>query len=479
VKTQVVVIGLDSMELSVARELIAADRMPNLGAFLDAAAWSEIANDPSVVVGSVWPTLTTGCDPGRHGFHGDLQIEPGTYEARRRTPAHITTPPVWDAVSAAGLHCAVLDVPVVAASKSINGVQLVEWCAHSHFVGLSSTPETFAAEVVDRFGANPVQPKCDAYGARGDVAELLEGLRRSVAMKEQLALEYLTREEWDLYWVVFGESHCAGHQLWRLGDGLIEIYELLDAALGRLLAQVPDSATVLVVLSHGFGPRNAGDHLLSEILRRLDIADDGPHRVRTLRERALRRLTRRARDARRAKPLMSERRYFRIPNNEYSSAIRVNVKGREPRGLVAPGAEYEAVLNGLRDDLLAIEHPDTGTRIVEEVRFTDDSYDGPMRAHLPDAFVIWNPADPITGARSPKIGIVRGLTHSTRIGDHRAPGLVAFRARGTAPGRFADSVAPVDVAPTIASLLGVELTEVEGAPIEALVPSERSAPASP
>src|SRR5262249_49944255 len=133
-------------------------------------------------------------------------------------------------------------------------------------------------------------------------------------------------------------------RLAELGDPLHDVYELLDGALGRLLGEIGDDGTVIVLLSHGMGRHDDGDHLLAEILRRLDVADDSARGLGTLRERAYRRVQRRGRRVRRARPLAGERRFFKVPNNELSAAIRINVKGREPRGRVTPGVEVDAVI---------------------------------------------------------------------------------------------------------------------------------------
>ena len=210
---------------------------------------------------------------------------------------------MWDTLSDAGRRCVVLDVPVTAPSHSANVVQLVEWGAHDRFVPLGSTPDTVVADVIREFGEYPVQPKCDEYIRRGDVAGLLDALQRGIAARERLTTSFLEHEQWDLLWVAFSEGHCAGHQFWalhdpthpshdagareELGDILLSVYGQLDAALGRLLHQIPTSTTVVVMLSHGMRAHYDGEHLISEILRRLDVADDGERRfIRVARTRA-------------------------------------------------------------------------------------------------------------------------------------------------------------------------------------------------
>ena len=481
----VCVIGLDAMDSGIAHALMADGRMPNLAAFVESSAWAPTDNPRGMLVGGVWPAITTGCWPDHAGFYCDLQIVPGTYEARRRDPNVISVPHVWDVLAAAGRRCAVLDVPVSKLSERDDVVQLAEWGTHDRLLPPGSAPPSLVDEVIREFGDYPVQPKCDQYAQRGDRRGLLAALEAGVATKERLASAFLERGPWDFVAVVFSESHCTGHQFWslhdqadpaydaaqraELGDPLHRMYQVLDGALGRLLDQIGDDATTVVVLSHGMGRHDDADHLLSEILRRLDVADDGARHLVTWRERGYRLLQRRGRAARRARPLVGERRFFKVPNNELNAGIRINVKGREPRGRVESGAEVDALIAQLHDDLLAIENVDSGAPLIRDVWRTDDVYDGPKRDELPDLFVEWNRGTPMREARSPKIGTVSGVTSSVRSGDHRPNGLFAMRAPDVVPRRLEASVRAIDVAPTIAARLGVSMPSAQGAPVTDLV----------
>jgi predicted AlkP superfamily phosphohydrolase/phosphomutase len=481
---RVVVIGLDAMDAGIARGLVEAGSMPNLGAFLTSAAWAPTENPRGLLVGGVWPTIASGCWPDRHGFYCDLQIEPGTYEAWRHDPDGIAIAPVWDVLADHGVRSVLLDVPVTRLSGHDGVTQLVDWGTHDRLLPTASAPASLVGEIVEQFGEYPVQPKCDHYTRSNDPVGLFDALLEGVAVKERIAGEYLAREDWDLCWFAFSEGHCAGHQFWavhdpgdpkhdpalraELGDALVRVYQEIDGALGRLLARIDDDVTVVVLLSHGMGPHDDGDHLLGEILRRLDAAEGTSRRI-AWRERAFRRVQRGARVARRARPLEGELRFFKVPNNELSGAVRINLRGREPRGRVAPGDEYRAVVAQLRQDLLDLENPDNGAPVVREVWCAEDRYRGPLRDTLPDVFIEWNRGAPITAARSAKIGTVRFPPRSNRSGDHRPTGLFALRGPEVVAGMLPASVRAIDIAPTIAARFGVTMPDVVGAPVSALV----------
>jgi predicted AlkP superfamily phosphohydrolase/phosphomutase len=65
-------------------------------------------------------------------------------------------------------------------------------------------------------------------------------------------------------------------------------------------------------------------------------------------------------------------------------SIYVNLAGREPRGSVAPGQEYEAVRQGIIDGLQSFVDPETGEHPVLRVYRREEMYHGFDPALLPD-----------------------------------------------------------------------------------------------
>jgi predicted AlkP superfamily phosphohydrolase/phosphomutase len=481
---RVVVIGLDAMDAGLALRLATAGKMPTLQRLTETGVWGPTTTPPGLVVGGVWPSIATGTWPSRHGFYCDRQLISHSYEVRRFGPGDIQAVPFWEPCAAAGVRCTVVDVPISRPSTMHEGRHLVEWGAHDRMWSLASSPASFADEVVARFGEYPVQPQCGDYALRDDLSGLRRDLLAGIDAKAELAVHLLTTDPAELTFVVFGESHCAGHQFWRfhdpthprhdparraeIGDVVEEVYSALDTALARVVSVVADQDRLVVLLSHGMGAHHDGDHLLAEILRRIEDAHQPVPWWITTRERLVRRAGRRARRARRTWAVDGSHRFFKMPNNELFGAIRINLAGREPRGRVRPGAEAEALMELLDTELRALEDPDTRRPIVRQVLRATDLYDGPRMDALPDLFVDWHRTTPIRGARSATIGTVRGDYTGLRSGDHRSGGLVVVRCAGIAPGRRADAVPVIDLAPTLASWLGVELAGVDGGVNDAL-----------
>jgi predicted AlkP superfamily phosphohydrolase/phosphomutase len=161
----------------------------------------------------------------------------------------------------------------------------------------------------------------------------------------------------------------------------------------------------------------------------------------------------------------SRRVCFQIPTNANCGGIRLNVVGREPRGLVQRGSEYDRLCARLAADLREIVNVETGEAIVEEILRTDHIFSGERADALPDLIVRWNRKSPIRLIRSPKIGTMSAEHREIRTGDHRNSGMFFARGPGVPPGQRTQTTKEIDFAPTFARLLGCDLPHVDGKPI--------------
>ena len=180
------IIGLDAFA-DIALEMVRESRLPTLASLLDSTTWARTLTPPGMVVGAIWPSITTGCWPSRHGFHCDRRLQSGTYETRKVGPREITVPRVWDTLASAGKRCLVLDAPITVPSRLPGGAQLVEYGAHDRFTPLSSEPASLANEVIERFGSYTIPGKCDDFAMHNDYSGLRDALVHGAELKGEVA----------------------------------------------------------------------------------------------------------------------------------------------------------------------------------------------------------------------------------------------------------------------------------------------------
>jgi predicted AlkP superfamily phosphohydrolase/phosphomutase len=138
--------------------------------------------------------------------------------------------------------------------------------------------------------------------------------------------------------------------------------------------------------------------------------------------------------------------------------IRLNVRGREPNGIIEPGEQYERVrqriIDGLRD------HRDRqGRPLVRRVYRREELYPGPHFEEAPDLLVLFEEGvggvDHVTSpAGTPEAGTFDVATERDLTGTHRPEGIIVARGHGIRRGaRVAANI--VDVCPTVLDILGV------------------------
>jgi len=468
-----------------------------------------------------WPAFYTGTGPAKQGVHSWEQLREGTYEFyRAHTPDHVRTPPFWHFLSRAGRRVAILDVPHSPLTPDINGIQTVEWGAHDYNHGFGTVPAALADEIVARFGRHPQDVLCDADRTPAQLVELRDRLLAGIDGKRAITKHFLAQEDWDFFAQVFTESHCIGHQCWHLhdrshprysdaaaavaGDPVKDIYVAIDRAIGDILADVDARTTVIVMTCHGMNAKYSAQFMLGDILVRLGLAArQAPpggaglaatkrgldpvltwawQRMPAFAQSWLQPLRHGARDwvasaPRRDLPAKLDPaagQCFVIANNATHGGIRINLAGREPAGVVQPGAECEALLARLERELMALVNVDTGRRIVARTMRTRDLYDSDVTGHFPDLLVEWASADPVTAVRSPAFGRLDKADVYCRTGDHNAGGMFIATGPGIAPGRLDRVVSVMDFAPTFCAALDAPAGGFDGAPIPELVAAVRA-----
>lgn len=518
--TKVLFLGFCAGERDLILQWAETGELPTIRALLAKGLSGKSTGLPGFFVGSTWESFSTGVTPAKHGIHCWEQLKPGTYDMFRcYTGEHFKREPFWDNLSRAGRKVAILDVPLSFPSMNLNGIQLVEWGAHDAQYGFLTSPPSLAKDVVTRFGSHPWRGNCDAVRDADDFKSFRNALVRGIATKAELTKHFLRQGGWDLFAQVFTESHCAGHQCWHLhdpehpwhsqemarvvGNPVKDVYVAIDAAMGKILAEVDDSTTVMFLAGHGMGPKYQAQFLLDQILLRLGVAKapkcdptPPPSSAHTLantldsamtwgwqklpgemrrRLKPVRKLLRSWIDQPPARPKPTidpaAGRCFMVTNNFAHGGIRINLIGREPEGKVAPGREFDAVCSELTEGLIAIVNVQTGRPIVRRVIRTAEMYRGDHVNLLPDLLVEWTNEAPVYAIRSEKIGEIRGEYRYCRSGEHKPDGLFIVTGPSVPHSRLDRNVSILDFAPTLTALLDVRLPDTDGTPIPEIVES--------
>lgn len=502
---RVLVIGLDMGDGPLIRHWIRAGRLPHFAALEASGVWLELDSPAQVLHTSTWPTFATGMSPGRHGVYYPYQPRPGHQLAQHVESSQYGADPFWTLASSRGRRAIVYDVPETFPDRRFQGCGIFDWGTWAWYGEPVSQPAEVLREIESRFGRYPLgyEAKRLAFGHPVDIEERLV---RSVRYKATTARWLLDRDEWDLAVIGLCETHPGGHYLWPHGVNsvgaaddarfgpLYNIYAAVDEAIGLLRASVGPADTIMAVSGDGVRPNRCGWHLLPQILSRLGFTASGgpPSGERPARPSLIGRahglipksakqlvtasLPWRLRDRlgvwlQTRSVDWSRTRAFTLPT-DLEGCIRLNVKGREPYGIVEPGAQYRDVCEEIKARLLELENPGTGEAVVQNVWLRNGVFPGPRQEQLPDLIVTWNDTAPIEAAVSPRLGSVEGVNPDPRPGTHSMSGF-AVATGGGIRGGMEDRGNLIDVTAAVLARLGIrDVTSLDGRPIGSLTGAE-------
>lgn len=447
-------LGLDAVSLPFIVENRRSLR--NLSALLDGGMLRELRSSASRLSASVWPTFSTGRQPGDHG-----QYFPFQWSAEHRQYLRVADPrwsegfdcqPFWHRVARSGLPTIAFDVAHALHEERAPCLQITNWSYQSSGAARASHGDVLR-DIQRRFGRRPIGPEVPVAKTARQCAAISDQLVRAVRAKADATL-HLMQRPWSLFVAGWYEAHRAGHNLWPVDgdfasdaspDAMLAVYAETDRQIGRVTAALELDTTdtsLLLFALHGMEPNRAQDHFLREILSRLNSLYLGERRNGSDRPAPLN-LTAFLRHALpstlqyRAASLLGERIQDWVVNRalvagrDWSATlsfpmlsggeglIRLNVKGREHPGYFEPGSpELAHYVDWLRDRLSAIKVAATGEPLIRSISLADEDLPGSRRGFLPDLILQWAPEAPVHRICSPDIGEIGVSLATGRGGNH-------------------------------------------------------------
>jgi hypothetical protein len=474
------------------------DELPAIAAVIRRSREIELSTQADFFLSSVWPNVVSGVGVANHGIHAFRPLRSGTLDL---VEGHELAPPTpfWETAVRSGLRATVADVPFCrppAPDAGLDGLRLVEWGSHPPVRPAGAFPPALGERVVARYGQHPCRaddPELSTPAeCAGIVARLCDGARK----RGEMFAELFARSD-DLMVGVFAEAHTAGHQFLNLeapghphhdasvaaalGESpVLTVLRAVDAALGPLLATFEPNTTILLGFIAGVRVTYGGGLLLGDLLTKLGLCappQAAPYRrwvpepVKEVWRRVRRPRAAADPDAPPSLTAMfdwSRTRAFALPW-AYDGYLRVNLRGREPKGIVEPGAERDALLDLIEREVRALRIAGTDKPAAAAVIRAGDELPGRHAAELPDLMVLWNNGDPIDAVESPSAGVIHNTERGRRSAHTTAAGLFAY-GPDIASGPPVAGARDVDIAPTVLSLLGVTPPAgLDGRAIEALL----------
>jgi predicted AlkP superfamily phosphohydrolase/phosphomutase len=365
-KPRLLVLGLDSVPPKILFDQF-LPQMPHVRELLARSNYGTLRSiDPPITV-PAWAVMFSGVDPGTLGIYGFRHRRPGSYfDQYVPSSKTILQPQVWDLLSRAGRRVCIVGMPPGYPPPVVNGVYISDFL----------TPDKTA----DYVSPASLRPELEAVtnGYEFDVLfragdrervgrEVIEMTRKHFAAARHL----WAKEPWDFFalheigpdrihhalWKYFDPHHPRFEENPALRTLAEQYYEMLDREIATFLSGVPQEVKVMFVSDHG-SQAMAGCFCINDWLIQkgyLVLRGPPPPAGTPLEKAAIDWPKTRAWGA-----------------GGYYARIFLNVRGREPQGLLEP-TEVEAFTGLLTKELGEVRRPD-GDLLGSEVKRPSEVY---------------------------------------------------------------------------------------------------------
>jgi predicted AlkP superfamily phosphohydrolase/phosphomutase len=496
---RVLVIGFDGATLDLVGPWVRAGRLPTLARLMQQGGGGKLRSVLPVLSPSAWASFATGVNPGRHGIYDFVQRVTDGYNLRLVTSRDIKSPTLWRILSDAGKRVAVVNVPMTYPAEPVNGIMIT---------GLG-TPDrrtfTYPADQSSKLLAQGYRVNKTVFFRPGNEAAFLKDVYDITQRVANVSLALLQQELWDFFMVVFRDSDEMSHFFWKHMDSnhpahdaqqdsqyanaLLEYYQYLDRLTGELIEAAGPQVNVIIMSDHGVGPLYK-DVFLNEWLRQQGLltvdasvtksrggalASLGITRsnisqlLQSMRLGAIERgLRSTLGDKIRILPAHNRAVFpdvidwarTQCYSYGYHGQIFINVRGREPQGLVEPGQEYADLRQHIQDLLYHLVDPDDGLPVVSQVVAQEDAFTGPYAPLGADLVVIMRDLSYITRQGyefTGRPGQVFGIPSTFESGSHRLDGMLFVAGPDFISKKELPTYSILDLAPTILHLLSVNV----------------------
>jgi predicted AlkP superfamily phosphohydrolase/phosphomutase len=338
---KILVLGLDCAAPEL---LFGYEDLPNIRRLMEMGAYGRLESVVPPLTIPAWTCLATSQDPGSLGLYGYRNRSDHTYsDLSPSNSLSVTEPAIWDHLASQGKRSIIVGVPPGYPPLRINGDAVGCFLTPDTETNAFTYPAGLSQEIRQLVGRYPA----DVPGFRtASKAWLRDEILAMSRTQFQVVRHLLETKEWDYFHYVDIGLDRVQHGFWNyhdplhvrhqpgspFGDTIHDYYRHLDEQIGRVLELLSDDTIILLVSDHG-AQRLEGGFCVNEFLVRegLLVLRSYPSKVTPF-----------------ARLDVDWDKTTAWSEGGYCAPIFLNVKGREPQGIIEP-SEYDLV----RDEIKA------------------------------------------------------------------------------------------------------------------------------
>jgi predicted AlkP superfamily phosphohydrolase/phosphomutase len=377
---KVLIIGLDSMPADLFDNL---DDLPNIRKMVKDGFHSILESCHPPITIPAWMVMMTGKSPGELGIYGFRHRKGSSYkEGWIATSQSVHQKRVWDYLAERGLRSCLVGVPPSYPPYQLNG-NLVSCFITPSIKNEFTYPPELKNEIQHTIDGEYM---FDVAFRTDDRDAILRGLYEMTEKRFSVIKHLMKKEKWNFFMFVEIGVDRIHHAFWKFHDKshpkyiqgnkyenvIREYYKFIDQKIGELIDLVDDDTYILTVSDHGTtGMR--GCFCINEWM-----IQEGLLSIRDYPEKQT--------DIDKCNIDWSATKAWGWGG--YYARIFLNVKGREPNGVI-PASEYEKARKELRQKLAHIKGPN-GEVFDNKVYTPEELYGDKAIGDKPDLMVYFD-----------------------------------------------------------------------------------------
>ncbi|MCD6600301.1 MAG: alkaline phosphatase family protein [Dehalococcoidia bacterium] len=436
---KVAILGIDGASPKLIEQW--RDELPNLKRIMEGGVYGELESTIPPVTCPAWPCMFTGKNPGKIGMYGFISVDVNDdYHIKISSSQNYQQWSLWKMLNDAGIPVGILNLAMTFPPHKVDGFVVCGIGAPASGRSEYTYPSWLKHELEKAVpGYEPFTPA--DMTIPGKEAEYSKILEREVDNRCKAAKYLMDPFSWELFVSVFFAVDSAQHYFWKhmddshpghkgekYKDVIKHLYMKVDCAIGELINKLPEKTNIIVVSDHGFqtchrdfvvnrwlekqglltllpqAKHSSGSSLLWRIRGSL-LSTLNPWMVKfiasILPEWLMMKLSTRKKEG-----YLIAQFYRSIDWSKTlaycqggTGAIRINLKGREPAGIVEPGKDYEKLLDKIICKLREINDPESGEKINISVFEGREIYSGEYADEGPDIVFYFDKYMPVGGGR--------------------------------------------------------------------------------
>lgn len=437
---KVLVIGIDGATFTLIKPRIKKNLLPTFKKLYEDGVHGTLMSTIPPLTPPAWTSAFTGVNPGKHNIY-DFFAKDG-YKKKIINNKHRKKKAIWQLKDK---KCIVINVPQTYPPDEINGIM----------ISGMGTPGSLSNFVYPSIMKNKLKSKnyiidySDIFDLTTNRRLYIKKIYEMVEKRTEVAIELMKQHEWDIFIVVFSAPDRVQHFFWKymdendkkFGSVIYNTYLKIDEEINKFLKNIDENTYIIIFSDHGFGPLYY-DVYINNYLQQLGILKLNKNKRNVLYK------ILNTKNLIKIGNLMSKFglsslvrwSYIKLKKNfinldlkniDWSNtkawfyshsgqSIRINLKGREPQGIVDE-SEYDDLINKITEELLSLKH--NGRRLIKKVYKVNEIYKGSYIENAPDLIILPEDGYALQQGFSNELILPAKQGPAERSGDHRLEGI--------------------------------------------------------